>query len=108
MRLRPPTYMQESIRKPGKRVSGLYAGFWKQKTGQPVLRSNLLMKQAENLDDIFLAMELFLRDIIVYKNTPSRPCLYNGDKIVEIKRLCADLSSGNADPSILGRLQAAA
>lgn len=46
---------------------------------------DLLMKHAENLDDVFLALECFLRDILIYKNTNNDGLIRNTDKIVDIK-----------------------
>ena len=67
---------------------------------------DLLMKYAENLDDIFLAMECFIRDIIVYKNTGDDALLYNTDKIVDIKEYAGRLPDAKL-VRILGALQAA-
>ena len=46
---------------------------------------DLLMKHAENLDDVFLALECYIRDILIYKNTNDDGLIRNTDKIVDIK-----------------------
>jgi DNA polymerase-3 subunit delta' len=54
---------------------------------------DLLLKHAENLDDVFLALECFLRDILIYKNTNSDGLIRNTDKIIDIKAYAARLSN---------------
>jgi DNA polymerase III subunit delta' len=46
---------------------------------------DMLLQHSDHLGDAFLAMELYVRDIVVYQKTMSASLLYNGDKIVEIK-----------------------
>jgi DNA polymerase-3 subunit delta' len=55
---------------------------------------DLLMKHSDNLDDVFLALECFIRDILIYKNTNNDGLVRNADKIVDIKAYAARLPNG--------------
>lgn len=52
---------------------------------------DLLMKHSENLDDVFLALGCFLRDVLIYKNTNDDGLIRNADRIVDIKSYAAKL-----------------
>ena len=67
---------------------------------------DMLLQYTENLDDAFMAMELYIRDIVVYQKTGIASMLYNGDKIVEIKTYAQSLPAYKL-VRILGCLQAA-
>lgn len=54
---------------------------------------DLLMKYADNLDDVFLALHTFVRDILVYKNTADEGLLINADQILDIRELARCLTS---------------
>jgi DNA polymerase-3 subunit delta' len=67
---------------------------------------DMLLQHADNLGDVFLAMELYVRDIVVYQKTHSVSLLYNGDKIVEIKNYAQNMPPRKLI-RILEKLQAA-
>jgi DNA polymerase-3 subunit delta' len=54
---------------------------------------DLLMKYADNLDDVFLALQSYLRDILVYKNTADEGLVINADQILDIRELSMRLTS---------------
>lgn len=67
---------------------------------------DMLMQHSDNLSDVFLALELYVRDIVVYQETQDASLLYNADKIVEIKNYAQSLPVRKL-VGILDRLQAA-
>ncbi len=52
---------------------------------------DLLMKHSDNLDDVFLALECFIRDVMIVKNTNNDGFVRNIDRIVDIKAYAARL-----------------
>lgn len=46
---------------------------------------DILMQCADRMDDMFLALTLYIRDIVYYGKTADATLLYNSDRIVEIK-----------------------
>ncbi len=67
---------------------------------------DMLLQYTDNLSDVFLAMELYVRDIVVYQKTQNPSLLYNSDKIVEIKNYSQSVSAQTLI-RVLERLQAA-
>jgi DNA polymerase-3 subunit delta' len=53
----------------------------------------LLMKHADHLDDVFLALQSYVRDILVFKNTADERLVINADQIIDIKDYAGRLSS---------------
>ncbi len=54
---------------------------------------DLLLKRADNLDDMFLALQCFVRDILFYKNTADAGRVINTDQILDIKDFAQRLTS---------------
>lgn len=54
---------------------------------------DLLLKHADELDDVFLALQSFVRDILVYKSTADERLIVNADQILDIRDLSRRLTS---------------
>jgi len=54
---------------------------------------DLLLGCADNLNDLFLALQSYMRDILVYKNTADDRLVINADQILDIRDFANRLSS---------------
>lgn len=54
---------------------------------------DLLLKRADDLDDMFLALQCFVRDILFYKNTADAAHVINADQILDIKDFAQRVTS---------------